>query len=78
MNTKQCQPGVYAIMALVILEHFYGNELSILSCNLLNTLRTNEYVRKKESLFISFLHASIKLCYHHDFHKLESVLLSYT
>jgi len=34
-------------------------------------------VGNKESVFISFLHASIKGCYHHDFHKLERVLLNY-
>lgn len=33
---KQCQRGVYDIMTLVISEHFYGNGLRILSCNLLN------------------------------------------
>jgi hypothetical protein len=70
-------------MTLVISEHFYGNELSILSCNLLNysvlnILRTTKYVINKEITFISFLHASIKLCYHQGFHKLESVLLNYT
>ena len=79
MNTS----SVYDITALVISEHFYGNELPVLSYNLLNnsvlnTLRTNKYVGNKESVFISFLHASIKLCYHHDFHKLERVLLNYT
>ena len=33
---KQCQRGVYDFMTLVISEHFYGSELSILSYNLLN------------------------------------------
>ena len=70
-------------MVLVISEHFYGNELSIVRYNLLdysmlNTLRTNKYVRNNESVFILFLHASIKFCCHRDFHKLESVLLNYT
>jgi len=34
-------------------------------------------VGNKENVFISILHASIELCYHHDFHKFESVLLIY-
>jgi hypothetical protein len=72
---KKCERDVYGIMTLVISEHFYANELSILGYNLLNysvlnTIRTNKYVGNKE-LFISFLHSSIKLCYYHDFNKLE-------
>ena len=33
---KQCQRCVYDVMMLVISEHFYGNEISVLSYNLLN------------------------------------------
>jgi hypothetical protein len=61
--------GVYAVTTAGILVNVYGINLSKLCYNLhsyllLNTLKTNKYTDKNQTVFNWFLHASTKFCHH--------------